>query len=388
MKRSPLLWIAGVLLPVTSLGACRQAPVPLPARAVELVEVQPRDAGALSRFTGSLAPWEQVELSFAVPGKVQSVAQVEEGGRARPIQEGDLVKKGQLLATLDDNDYRLKARATAASMQSAAAQVGAAETSLAQLAAELERARKLRAAGAIAAAELERAETSFAAARSNAEMAKAQRLAASEQHALARSTVEDARIVSPIDGVLARRMVDAGESVAPGMVALSVIDVGRLRVMFGVPAHRVGEMSLGRKLPVYVEGITGEALVGTITKVQPVADPVMRSFSVEISLPNAEGLLRPGMVASIAAGQEEQASALLIPLESVVRSAQSTAGAKDGFAVWVLPPGSDKVAQRPLVLGDLYGNEVRVHQGLAAGERVVTRGAQLLREGDQVRVMP
>ncbi|MCC7110793.1 MAG: efflux RND transporter periplasmic adaptor subunit [Deltaproteobacteria bacterium] len=388
MKRSPLLWIAGVLLLLTTLGACRQAPAPLPARAVELIEVQPRDAGALSRFTGSLAPWEQVDLSFAVAGKVQSIAQVQEEGRARPIQEGDAISRSALLATIDDSDYRLKARAAAASIQSAAAQVGAAETSLAQLSTELERARKLRAAGAIAAADLERAESAFAAARSNAEMAKAQRLAASEQHALARSTVEDARIVSPIDGVLARRMVDVGESVGPGMVAFSVIDVSRLRVMFGVPAHRVGEMSLGRKLPVYVEGVTGEAVVGTITKVQPVADPVMRSFSVEISLPNADGLLRPGMVASIAAGKEDSGSALLIPLESVVRSAKSSAGAKDGFAVWVVPPGADAVTQRPLELGDLYGNEVRVHQGLAAGDRVVTRGAQLLREGEKVRVLP
>lgn len=377
------------VIPGIALVACSKPPVPPPPRAVRAMAVEPRDAGALSRFTGSLAPWEQVELSFAVPGKVRSIADVAEEGRRRPIQEGDAVRRGDVLAVLDDSDYRLKARASAASMQSAAAQMGAAETALAQTTTEVERARKLRAAGAIAAADLERAEAAFAAARSNVEMTRAQRLAASEQHALARSTVEDARITSPIDGVLSRRLVDVGEAVAPGMVAFTVIDVTRLRVMFAVPAHRVAEMKLGRKLPVHVEGLLGDALIGTISKVQPVADPVMRSFSVEISIANQDGALRPGMVASIAAGDEAGTSAtLLIPLEAVVRSARSSAGARGGFAVWTIPSGAKAVSQREVELGELYGNDVAVVRGLNAGEMVVTRGAQLLREGEQVEVLP
>ncbi|MCC7070887.1 MAG: efflux RND transporter periplasmic adaptor subunit [Deltaproteobacteria bacterium] len=378
----------GVLSLVGLLGACAKPPLPLPPRAVEVIQVQARDAAALSRFTGSLAPWEQVDLSFAVPGKVRTVAEVQDDAGKRPIQEGDPVRRNELLATLDDSDERLKARATAASLASAAAQVSAAESSLTQATTELERARKLRAAGAIAAAELERAESAFAAATAHVEVVRAQRLAASEQHALARSTVDDTRVMSPIDGVLARRSVEVGESVGPGVSAFTVIDVSRLRVVFGVPAHRVGEMTIGRKLPIYVEGVTGDPLAGTITKVQPVADPVMRSFSVEVSIHNGEGALRPGMVASIAMSQEGGASALLIPLEAVVRSTQSRAGAARGFAVWVLVPESDRVTQREVELGDLAGNEVRVRQGLVAGDRVIVRGAQLVREGEPVRVLP
>ena len=388
MNRAAVVTMLGLLVLVGQLGACARAPAPLPPRAVEVIEVRPRDAGALSRFTGSLAPWEQVDLSFAVPGKVRTVLEVNDEARKRPLQEGDPVKRNEVLATLDDSDYRLKARATAASLQSAAAQVNAAESSLAQATTELERARKLRAAGAVAAAELERAEAATAAATAHVDVARAQRLAASEQHALARSAVDDARVVSPIDGVVARRSVDVGESVGPGVAAFTVIDVSRLRVVFGVPAHRVGEMTLGRKLPIYIEGVTGDALAGTITKVQPVADPVMRSFSVEVSIANGDGALRPGMVACIAANPEDGASALLIPLEAVVRSAASPAGAARGFAVWVLAPQSTQVTQRDVELGDLSGNEVRVHQGLASGDRVVVRGAQLLREGESVRVMP
>lgn len=370
-------------LALAALAGCSSPPPPPSTpRAVRVVTLSPRELSSKSRHAGSLEPWERIELSFGVPGKVLSLAEVDEGGRRRPIQEGDPVRRGQLLATLDDGDFRSQARAAAAGVQSADAQEQAAANALAQARSEVERARSLFASATIAKAELDRAEAAFAAAGSSLAAAKGQRLGRSEQLALARSTVEDARLVSPIDGVLARRLVDVGESVSPALAAFTVIDTFRLRVLFGVSGPQVGAMTIGRKLPVRIEGLPGEALVGTISKVLPVADPQLRSFSVEVVIPNSENLLRAGMVGSVAVGGEPGAAVSLVPLEAIVR-----APGTDGFATWVVPPGN-AVTLRPVEVGDLHGNEVIVTTGLAAGERVVTQGAQLLREGELVEVIP
>lgn len=396
--RAPAVFAVAV-----GLAGCARHAEPPPPRAVHVVTVIPRGAEALSRYSGSLAPWEQIELSFAVPGRVRSVATIDEAGKERSLQEGDPVRRGDVLAALDDADFRRKARAASATMQSAAAQLGAAETSLAQATTEVERARRLRATDTIPQAELERAEATFTRARSNVDVARAQQLAAAEQNALARSAVADARIVSPIDGVLARRLVDVGEAVAPGMAAFTVIDVTRLRVVFAVPGHQVAAMTLGRKLPVRVEGLLGEAIIGTVSKVLPVADAVLHSFAVEVTIPNPDDALRPGMVASIATGADASGGTsggtgsgmgsgtgapetLLVPIEAVVRASSSPAGTAGGFAVWVVPAGRKAVTQRPVELGDLHGNDVSVRAGLLPGEIVVSRGAQLLREGELVEV--
>ncbi|MBI5497840.1 MAG: efflux RND transporter periplasmic adaptor subunit [Deltaproteobacteria bacterium] len=374
------------LAPALVLTACAGSTSPPPApRAVQAVVVAPRDAAAVSRYSGSLAPWEQVELSFAVSGTVQSIAQVHTEGRTRPLQEGDPVRHGDLLAALDDSVLRTRARAATATLRSAGAQLGATEAALAQTTVELERARRLRGAGTIPLAEYQRAEAAFAAARAGVEVARAQRLAAAEQSAVARSTAEDTRLVSPLDGLLARRLVDVGETVAPGTSAFTVINTSRLCVVFGVPGHQLMAMKLGRRLPVHIEGLPGDALVGTVSKVQPVADPLLRSFSVEVTIANPDNRLRPGMVASITTRGDEPA-ALLIPLESVVRGTALSGG--PGFSVWVLPPGDGGVQLRAVELGDLHGNDVMVTAGLAPGDVVVTQGAQFIRAGERVAVRP
>lgn len=378
--------VSALLLVVLLITGCSRAPAPPPVpRAVRVVVVAPRDAAASSRFTGSLAPWEQVDLAFAVAGKVRSLADVPDGDRRRPIQEGDAVPRGQVLATLDDGDFRLKTRAAAATMLGASAQQSASETALAQATIEVERARKLSAVGAIPAAELERIEANFAAARANVDVARAQRQAASEQNALAQSIVDDTRLLSPIDGVLARRLVDVGESVGPGAAAFTVIETARLRVVFGVPAHQVAAMKIGRKIPVRVEGLATAPLVGTVSKVMPMADPQLRSFSVELLINNPDNTLRPGMVASAGFDGDDVDPVMLIPLEAIVRG-PSPVGGIGGFAVWTVAAGT--VSLRSVELGDLQGNDVIVAAGLNSGDVVVSRGAQLVRDGEFVEVLP
>jgi multidrug efflux system membrane fusion protein len=124
-----------------------------------------------------------------------------------------------------------------------------------------------------------------------------------------------------------------------------------------------------------------------VSAVSPAADPKSRVYSVEVTIPNPRNDLKSGMIASITIGSSRpEKRALVVPLSAIVRSS----GDANGFAVFVMN-GDDSSAiarARDVGLGDAYGNMIAVVSGLSPGERVVTVGATLIKNGEQVRVIP
>lgn len=382
LRRAPR-WAALLAALGLTLGCAQKAPPPPARRAVRVTQLEERQVQSASRYAGSLEPRERVDLNFRVPGRVRSLAEVGEGKARRTIQEGDRVSRGQVLATLELGDFKLQLGAAAAGEESSAAQASAARHQLALAEKEAARARELFSSRTISRAELDRAEAALAQAQANLDVALGQRLARREQRALAQSAVADGQLKSPVDGIVARRMVDVGETVAPGMPAFTVIDVSEMRVVFGVPDSRVNALKLGQQVSVRLEALPGEPLAGTVTKVAPVADPQLRSFGVEVAVPNPGGALRPGMVASVALDAAAAPPAFLVPLASVVRGPEGK-----GYGVFVLERGTKTAALKPVALRELWGNEVEVEKGLTAGERVVVDGARLIHHGEEVEVVP
>lgn len=368
------------LLSLLFLASCTTPPpTAAPPRAVRVTSVALRPVAQAARYSGVLESRAQLELAFRVPGRVASVGQV--GLPPRALQEGDVVKKGDVLATLDLDDLRRQRSASAAGAASTAAQVRSARTALAQSEREVGRARKLFSNGDLAQAELDRAEAAFAAAGSSLASIEAQHQSRRDQLALSQSTLVDATLRSPIDGVIARKNIDPGELVPPNVPVFSVVDLSELRVVFGVPDTRVNLVQLGAPVTVVVEALPGSRFSARVSKIAPTAEPALRTYAVELSLPGAEGL-RPGMTATALLGDQGTQEALVLPLSAVVRG---PGGA--GYAVFGLEADS-KVALLPIEVADLLENDVVVGAGLSAGQRVVVAGAQFLRAGDVVGVVP
>lgn len=361
------------------LSSCGAAEPPSPAaRAVRTLEVRARPTSSSALYSGAMEARDRVDLSFRVGGRVAMIAQVD----GKPLQEGDLVDRGATLATLDDADLRRTAAAAEAELATAEAQAEGARVANRQAAADSERARRLAADGDIPKAELERIETALTSTVSSVRAAEALVAARVEKLALARSAVADARLTSPIEGVIARRLLDVGEVAAPGMTAFTVIDTSEVRVVFAVPDTRVDALAKGMRLPVRVEAVPGRAFAGTVVKVVPVADPALRSFTIELAVGNQDGALRAGMVASVGVEGEAASPMPTVPLGAVVRDPATA----DGFAVFVV---DGSVARfRPVVIDDLVGNDVVVADGLIDGERVVVEGAPLLHDGATIAVQP
>ena len=138
--------------------------------------------------------------------------------------------------------------------------------------------------------------------------------------------------------------------------------------------------------PAHIAGY-GTAFEGTITGIAPSANTRNRVFEVEVTVPNPDGRLRPGMIAALDVGKAEFAvSTPVIPLAAVIRSPTQP----DGYAVMTIEEQDELTLARvrDVELGDVLGNHVAVTRGLSPGEPVIVTGATLARDGKPVRVIP
>ena len=159
-----------------------------------------------------------------------------------------------------------------------------------------------------------------------------------------------------------------------------------VKAVFGVPDTAIGHIKLGSPQTVTTEALPG-TFSGHVTSISAAADPKSRVYSVEVSIDNPKNELKAGMIASITVGAGQRTGpVMVVPLTAVVRSPSNP----QGFAVYVTEGTGDtvKVRSQDVTLGDTYGNMIAVLQGLDMKDRVVTSGTNMIKNGDQVRVIP
>ncbi|MCE9672450.1 efflux RND transporter periplasmic adaptor subunit [Myxococcus stipitatus] len=374
--RTSLQALALVGWALSGLACGNHAPAPAPPTAVRVSTVGRAGTIADARFSAEIQPATRVDLAFKVGGYVESITRVRGvDGQTHLIQEGDEVREGMELASLRKTDYLQKL----AEAQAALAQARAAEE---QAQINFDRTSKLVAAQVSTPAQLDSARTQrdSAAGASNVARARVQE---------ARTALDDTQLRSPLTGVVLKRAIEVGMLAAPGTIAFSVAETRSVRVVFGVPDTLLPSVRLGAPQAVITQAFPGQEFEGRISRIAPSADPKSRVFAVEVSIPNADQRLKPGMVAALSlrgGGTRQAEPELLIPLSAIVRSTKNP----NAFAVFVLEEKDGKpVARlRDVTLGEYLGNVIPVKQGLKAGERIVVTGASLLSDGEPVEVIP
>lgn len=374
--RTSLQALALVGWTLSGLACGTPAPAPAPSTAVRVSTVGLAGTTADARFSAEIQPATRVDLAFKVGGYVESITRVRGvDGQTHLIQEGDEVREGMELAALRKTDYLQKLTEA----QAALAQARAAEE---QAQINFDRTSKLVAAEVSTPAQLDAARTQrdSAAGASNVARARVQE---------ARTALEDTQLRSPLTGVVLKRAIEVGVLAAPGTIAFSVAETRSVRVVFGVPDTLLPSVRLGAPQAVITQAFPGQEFEGRISRIAPSADPKSRVFAVEVSIPNEDQRLKPGMVAALSlrgGGTRQAEPELLIPLSAIVRSTKNPSA----FAVFVLEEQDGKpVARlRDVTLGEYLGNVIPVKQGLKAGERIVVTGASLLSDGEPVEVIP
>jgi multidrug efflux system membrane fusion protein len=394
MKTS-LIAICAMLLAACSEHEKVQRAVPL----VRTVMVEQASLRKELRYSASVLPDKQVDLAFRVGGFVESIRQVRgANGRYHSIEEGDLVTAGVSLAQIRPADYRARveqAESQSAEAESAkllaSAQLNESKASEEQARLDYDRARRLFERDALTKPELDatlaRHETTQA--RSQAMMAQiqaaqAQIRTAQALHKQAIVPLTETAVVAPFAGVLLARRVEVGSLVSPGTPAFTLADFSVVRVAFGVPDIGLANFPLGSSMEVTVEALPGTRFRGTVSTIAPSADPANRVFTIELSIPNPQLKLKPGMVASVIAASEGPAEPVpVIPLAAVVRG--KSAGDHYGAFVLERSNGKTVVRFRALVLGQTVGNGVQVKEGLPTAARVVATGGLQLADGEEVK---
>ncbi|HEY7637215.1 MAG TPA: efflux RND transporter periplasmic adaptor subunit [Gemmatimonadales bacterium] len=352
-------WIATAAL--AGLMACRgDGPPPTPPVPVTIASVgQTTDATGETRYSGAIKADASVDVAFKMSGVVEEITRVRGAdGRMRDLQDGDAVRRGQVLARLRQNEFR--------------DQVSDAEASLRQAQADYERASQL-----YENRSMSKAEYDAAYARYTAGVARQNQAAIS---------LSDATLRAPLNGVIIKRAVEVGSLAGPSAPAFTVADTRVVKVVFGVPDIVVAGLKPGGRLTIQAEAMPGAILEGRITRISPSADPSSRVFEVEAALPNPDGRLKVGMLATLHLGYAEPRATLYVPLAAVIRPA----GDSTGYAVYVVKdsssPSSAKLTR--VRLGDVSGNMIAVQDGLTPGAKVIVRGATIVADGQPVQVMP
>ena len=390
----PISFTCALLLPMLGLSGCwhkaripADQPVIVALRAPKQI-LQP-DSVALS---GTIEANTSAMAAFQIAGKVSRVL----------VDEGQSVRQGQILATLDATDYRngydaASAQADAARAQDAKARAGARSQELEQARLDYDswqdkytRMKYLYEHKSLAEQDFKQIEDGYLAARQRYEMARegarvedrtaatAQRRAAEAQMHHASKQLADCELRAPIAGQIGMRRIDVGDSVGSGTPVISVLNLDPVNLRVSIPESQIGKIAIGNRAVVTIPALGGRSFEGTVETLGVAADPASRSFSAKITLANHDHLLRAGMVAEARIYSKTQINMLTIPGEAIERDPR-------GFLyVYVFDPARKRAYQRRVETGAMAGAEVEIHTGLAATDQVVTAGQQSLHEGAAV----
>ena len=335
--------------------------------------MQTVDTSTGNTYSANIQPYQQVDLSFKSSGYITRIRQVTDAnGHTRNIDQGDLVKKGTVLANVQTDDFEQK-------LQQANAQLSRAQADNERAKLSYGRVSPLYQAGAATKPDFDDATAQVASTQASVDAAKAQIMEA--QIALGYCELR-----APFDSWLLKRNVDVGTLVGPATNGFTLADTRTVKAVFGVPDTAIATVKLGSPQTVTTEAVA-DSFNGHVTSISAAADAKSRVYSVEVTIDNPKNELKSGMIASITIGAGARtAKVSAVPLSAVVRS-QTSPG---GFAVFVIDGTGDtvKVHTKDVSLAETYGNMIAVTGGLSPADRVVTSGTNLIKDGQEVRVIP
>jgi membrane fusion protein, multidrug efflux system len=304
--------------------------------------------------SGSLEPEHAATVRAEVGGSVLRTN----------VDAGQRVKRGQLLAAIDD-------RAVRESHLSARSSVRSAQTALDLARRNLERTERLEQAGALPERDLESARLDVTNAEGALADARARLTSAAEQ-------LEDTRVRAPFDGIVSERQADAGDVVQVGAALFSIVDPSRLRLEASVPADQIGRLRQGTEVEFTVTGVD-RRITGQIERINPVVDSTTRQVRIYVSIPNLDRALVAGLFAEGRVATDTK-RAVAVPLTAVDSRGNTP-------KVHLIKRG--RVAESDVQLGvrDEAAELVELQAGVAAGDTVLLGSAQGVTPGSRIQVL-
>jgi len=337
--------------------------------AVKSAPVEIREWVATVPISGSLRTLSMVDVKPEVGGRLV----------AAHFQEGDTVRKDQLLAEIDPTNYQLAYDQAQAALLVAQAGVERARISAEHARTEKERADNLLRSGGITQKDHQAAMTGVKEADSQVRLAEAQTEQARAVLAIAAKALKDCKIFAPAQGQVQKKFFDQGSLLTPGAPLCTLVDNSRLELECVIPSYQLASIRLGQRAEFSTPTWGERRFEGTVAAVNPTVESDNRSVVLKLKIANPGGELRGGMYArgEITTGREK--NALVIPRDALIPEKEGA----DTAGVYVVRDG--KAHRLDVRIGGEQQERVWVKQGLGAGELVITEIGPSLKEGVSVR---
>lgn len=335
-----------------------------PPITVEMGKATKGDITAELTVVGNLIGMQTVDVVPRTGGRLVSVN----------VQLGDRVARGQTLAKIEDQEINEQVKQAEAAYQVSQATIRQREADLKFAQVNLERSENLFQRQLLPRQSLDDAEARQVAATAQLDLARAQFQQSQARLEELRIARANTNIVSPVNGFVGKRNMDAGAWASQQAPVASVVDISSVRLVANVVEKDLRLVNPGDPATVSVDAFPGESFSGRIARVAPVLDPATRTAEIEIEVPNRDFRLKPGMYARMSVTIESRKDTMLVPKAAVV-DYQGKRG------VFTMDDGN-KARFRPLEIGIEDAERVEVRNGITAADAFVTNGASALREDD------
>ncbi|HYL82898.1 MAG TPA: efflux RND transporter periplasmic adaptor subunit [Candidatus Angelobacter sp.] len=378
----PVIIFAGIV--AAAFAFRNQKPV------VEVTTVAKPEAGGAQtalNASGYITPRRRATIAAKITGRVTAVY----------FDEGTRVKEGQLLATLDDSDYKRALDSAKADRDASQAAIADLEVQLRNALIELKRAQQLRDAGVQTQEALDNASTTADSLRAKIVLARQQVAAADTRISAAQQGVDNCVIRAPFPGIVVSKDAQVGEMVSPNSAGggftrtgiATVVDMKSNEIEVDVSESYIARVKEGQKVTATLDAFPNDPYDAKVRTVIPTADRQKATVKVRITILKLDDKILPDMGVKVAFLEEEKPAVAqkgkekapqpvaYIP-KSAVRSDSSTS------FVYLLREG--KVERRAVSLGMDRGTDIAVLAGLTPGDSLVVKGPESLRDGDKVEI--
>ena len=331
------------LLALVSLVSCSDGETKTPQAVkrtpVEVIQVFKEPREEVLNLIGTVEADREMKVSFKIGGKVKSLA----------FEEGDLIKEGTLLAELDTAELL--------------AQMEKAQENKKKAKRDRDRMESLHKKNIVPLSSVQDAQTLFISTQSELKIIE--------------ETLRNSVIKAPFTGRIKSKLSEAGEIVGPGTPVAILTEMDPILVEAAVPDNFISKINIGGPALVRVNSYPEESFNGTIVRLETTADPLSRTFRMEIRLPNPTEKLRPGLIAEVKVVYGRKDPLILIPLDAII-------GFGNEPSVFIV---KDAKARRSIIkTGEITGDRVEVFEGLVPGDTLVVSGQEYLTDGREVAI--
>ncbi len=342
-----LSWYLSIVIIITA--GCKTAPTnnenTLTEKAipVKILEVGKIANSHEQSYIGTIEESFSVPLSFLVTGTAEKVL----------VDEGQQVKKGQLLAVLNNESYQNM-------YQVALSKAKQAEDAF-------NRMDPMYKKGSLPEIKYVEVKTGVEQTNSLASISE--------------KNLKDCNLYAQVGGIIGRRMIEPGMSIIPGNPVFQLVQIDNVNVKVPVPENEIAGIKKGQEAFVKVSALGEQQFEGKITEVGVLSNPLSHTYNIKIELNNPDKVLKPGMVCKVNISNPVMENRIVVPL-SVVQ----IGGDKNKY-VFVADASTNKVIKRSVELGPLASNGVVISEGLTVGDLLITEGYQKINENTIIQIV-